>query len=455
MDKSDEIRKKVNVNYILAISGKAKPVIEGSPYLSSHSEVTFLGPTLRAYVPVLRQGEQVGAIAVYLWTREVNLLISGIRKKIFSAFFLALIFGIIGAYIHAINIKSSMFGMEPHQLASLLKVRETLLETIKEGIIAVDEKGKIMFINKEAKKILNIGIMKQVEGEDVVRYIPNTRLAKVIKAGKPEYDQEQNISGVRIITNRIPITVEGKVYGAIASFRPIGELQRLAEELTGARNLAEVLKIQNETLRVQKHEFLNKLHTVSGLMQIGEYEEAINLITKEAKLQQQIIQYITSKIQDSSIAALLLGKIGRCKELGIDFSLSPKSFLSSNFPFHKNSLIVCLGNVIENAIEAVQSQKVENKKIDIFITEKKSKGIIISTKDTGSGIPKEIVKEIFKKGFTTKKGEKRGYGLFLTKSILDSLNGTIAVSSELGKGTTVIFHFPGGVSLEQDTSTYC
>lgn len=451
----NRIMKGINVNYILAIKGKAKPVIEGTPYLSTFPEVTFLGPTLRAYVPVLRQGEQVGAIAVYLWTREVNSLISGIRKKFLFAFLLALPLGIIGAYIHSINIKSSMFGMEPHQLASLLKMRETLLETVKEGIIAVDDKGKMMFINKEARKILNMDVDRLVEGDDITSYIPNTRLAKVIKTGQPEYDQEQIISGVSVITNRMPITVEGKTYGAIASFRPIGEMQRLAEELTGARSLAEVLKIQNETLRVQKHEFLNKLHTVSGLVQIGDYEKAIKFIAKESNVQQRIIQCITSKIQDPSIAGLLLGKIGRCKELGIDFVLSPKSILSSTVPFDRNSLIVCLGNIIENSIEAVQLQEVEDKRIYLLIVETECKGIVVSVRDTGIGIPKEFIKEILKKGFTTKKGEKRGYGLFLTKSIIDSLNGNITVSSELGKGTTIILHFPGGATFEQDTSTYC
>ena len=446
----EEIRKKVEVKYILAISGKARPVIEGIPY-SSYPEVTTLGPTLRAYVPVYRQDEQVGAIAVYLWTRDINLLIWSLRKKIIFAIVLGLLIGIICAHFLAKNIKNSMFGMEPYQLASLLKEREALLESVKEGIVAADKEGKIVFMNKQARKMLGIGENDPVENKDVTNFVPNSKLMEVIRTGKAQYDQEQNVINLRIISNRIPIKVDGQEYGAIASFRTIDEMQLLAEELTGAKKLAEVLRVQNEALRVQKHDFLNKLHTISGLVQIGDYEDAISFMNNESNVQQEMIEFVMKRIHNSSIAGLLLGKMGRCRELGIELVLTRESCLELSVEIDINSILVCLGNLIENSMEAVLDSGIENKKI-VIVIKGSSKGIDLSLSDTGSGITENVREKLFEKGFTTKKGDKRGYGLFLVKSIVDSLNGRIKIKSSPGKGTTISLFIPEGGFCEENTS---
>ncbi len=444
----EEIRKKAEVKYILAIGSKAGPVIEGIPY-SSYPEVTTLGPTLRAYVPVYRQEQHVGAIAVYLWTRDINLLIWSLRKKIIFAIVLGLLIGIICAHFLAKNIKNSMFGMEPYQLASLLREREALLESVKEGIVAVDKEGKIVFMNKQARKMLGIGENDPVENKDVTNFVPNSKLMEVIRTGKAHYDQEQNVINLRIITNRIPIKVDGQVYGAIASFRNIDEMQLLAEELTGAKKMAEVLRVQNEALRVQKHDFLNKLHTISGLVQIGDYEDAISFMNNESNVQQEMIEFVMKRIQNSSIAGLLLGKIGRCRELGILLVLTEESSLVLLEGIDINSILVCLGNLIENSMEAVLESEITNKRITLTI-KGSNKGMDISINDNGSGITADAREKLFEKGFTTKKGGKRGYGLFLVKSLIDSLNGKIKIDSSPGKGATISLSIPEGGSCGEN-----
>jgi sensor histidine kinase regulating citrate/malate metabolism len=286
----DHISEGTDIKYIQIIGGSgAEPVIEGYPF-SALPEVTTLGPILRAYLPVFRDGKKVGAVAVYLWSRDIKTMIWNLRKRIILAIIFGLMFGSFFAHLLSKNIRQSMLGMEPHQLAALLKEREALLETVKEGIIAIDQKGKILFVNKQAKEILRVPEHQKMISNPIEQFVPNSRLRKIIETGKPEYDREQNLRGSRIITNRIPIKSNDKILGAIASFRKADELENLAEELTGARKMAEVLRVQNELLRVQKHEYLNKLHAISGSIQMGDYESALGLIHIESDSQQELME---------------------------------------------------------------------------------------------------------------------------------------------------------------------
>ncbi|MBN1333102.1 MAG: sensor histidine kinase, partial [Synergistales bacterium] len=439
----NRIMKRADVRYILTIGGAdAKPVIEGFPY-STFPEVTTLGPTLRAYVPVTRDGRKVGAVAVYLWTHDVNILIWSLRRKIIMAVVFGLVIGIFFAHLLAKNIKNSMFGMEPHKIASLLQEREVLLESVKEGILAIDYLGNILFMNRKARELFGLSPDEDIEGKPVELYVTNSRLKRVVEKGEAEYDQEQFIGDHSIITNRIPIRVGGQVYAAIASFRSVDEMRDLAEELTGARKLADVLRVQNEALRVQKHEFLNKLHTISGLVQLGDYTDALNLIQNESHLHQESIQFVTAAIQKPAVAGLILGKMGRCRELGIQFHLSEQSRLGPVSKMDDESMIVCMGNLIENAMEAVLSENSDLQRVNVLV-QQSDNNLLIEIEDSGPGIPEDLVSRIFTKGYTSKKGEKRGYGLFLVRSIVDSYGGTISVDNKLNNGTIITMIIPEG-----------
>jgi len=446
----DKITDGTNVKYILLVGGSgAEPVIEGYPF-SSIPEVTTLGPILRAYLPVLRDGEKVGSVAVYLWSRDIKIMIWDLRKRIIYAIVFGLAFGIFFAHLLSKNIKGSMLGMEPDQLAALLKEREVLLETIKEGIIAIDYQGKILFANRQAKDILGVSTSEVMAGNPIEKYVPNSRLRKIISTGKPEFDKEQYLGGARIITNRIPIKSGNRILGAIASFRKADEIQTLAEELTGTQKMAEVLRVQNELLRVHKHEYLNKLHAISGTLQLGDWESAMRLIHTESDSQQDLIEKVHSSIKQREIAGLLLGKMSRSKELGISLSLNESSFLRSESVVDSGSLIVCLGNLIENATEAVLESESQHKRVDVLITHD-ARELVIEVTDTGNGIPEEIIAQVFEKSFSTKPGGKRGYGLFLVKSVVDTYKGHIDLESTEGKGSRFRLVFPeGGNRDKQD-----
>ena len=116
------------------------------------------------------------------------------------------------------------------------------------------------------------------------------------------------------MTNRVPIISRGKIVGAIASFRDKTEVTKLAEELTGVKKLA-------WSLRAQNHEFMNKLHTISGLIQLEEYDEALQFISDVAKVRSNISNILTENIKDASISALLLSKYNKAEECRVKLKI--------------------------------------------------------------------------------------------------------------------------------------
>ncbi len=119
---------------------------------------------------------------------------------------------------------------------------EKTFNAMTEGVIMVDAKAHVIFINRAAKKILHLPDIDYV-GKDVIDVVPNTRLHMIIKNGKSEIDRIQVAGDVKIMTSRIPIfDASGNVDGAFAVFRDITEIQRMAEEVTDLKHIRLMLE---------------------------------------------------------------------------------------------------------------------------------------------------------------------------------------------------------------------
>ena len=95
----------------------------------------------------------------------------------------------------------------------------------------------------------------------------------------------------------------------VSSFRDKTEINEILTTLSEIRNYS-------QDLRAQTHEFTNKLYVLSGLLQLGHYEDAIDLIQSESDNSNHQNKILTSLVQDKTVQALLLGKISKCSEKG-------------------------------------------------------------------------------------------------------------------------------------------
>ena len=179
------------------------------------------------------------------------------------------------------------------------------------------------------------------------------------------------------------------------------------------------------SLRSQNHEFMNKLHTISGLIQLEEYDNAVKFIHDTSKLRTDVLG-VLNNIKNTSLSGLLLSKYNKAMEAKIEFEIDSSSNINklpSNIG--ESDLICIVGNIIENSIDAVIGRK--NGKIFFSIREKENK-IAIKVSNNGESIPDELRERIFERGVTTKKGI-RGFGLNNVKQIVGTLGGEISFTS--------------------------
>ena len=122
-----------------------------------------------------------------------------------------------------------------------IEMMRSLLDQLQEGIIIIDEREIIFYINETACRIFEVE-RDDILGKAAIESIPNTRLHIVLRTGEAEYDKLQNLGNKVILTSRIPIKNSNNETIAVAAvFRDVTTLQRLAEEITNLREIEALL----------------------------------------------------------------------------------------------------------------------------------------------------------------------------------------------------------------------
>ncbi|MCH7321096.1 sensor histidine kinase [Solibacillus sp. MA9] len=394
------------------------------------------GEMVRAFVPILNDArKQIGVVVVgFALPTFLDILKQNVNE-IFVTVVLSILFSIWGAHTLGRHIKHQMFGLEPQEIAKVYVELNETFNAMHEGIIAVDKDMIITIFNKKASNILGVrGNPKKYIGKYIFDVLPDTRLPEIVESGRTVYNQEIYVNSHSILSNRIPIFVNGKTVGAVAVFKDLTEFKQLAEELTGVKAFV-------QALRIQTHEYKNKLHTIAGLLQLGHHQQALDYLSQVKIQHDEVTKFLNERIYNENISGLLLSKISRGKELGIDVKIDEESQLT-HFPalLDHHDFVLLFGNLIENAFDALVGVEREYKEILISIDDNDGM-LAIMVSDNGVGIPQEHQEHILESGFSTKQNANRGIGLFLINEIVKKVNGTIEISSEVNKGTTFILTF--------------
>jgi two-component system CitB family sensor kinase len=229
----------------------------------------------------------------------------------------------------------------------------------------------------------------------------------------------------------MPVHRQGRDLGAVITLRDRTELEGLLRELDSVDALT-------DTLRAQQHEFSNRMHTVAGLIELGDHDAAVRYALDVSGQSAARGEAIRARVEAPEIAALLIAKTTVATERGVQLELSDESRLTET-AIDTNTMLSILGNLIDNAIDAA-AVGAAPASVTVRL-ETRETNVTIEVSDTGPGVPKELDRRIFTDGFTTKSPDgrrHRGIGLALVHRLVSRAGGTITVDCSGATTFTVV-----------------
>lgn len=387
------------------------------------------GSQRRAYTAIYDEnGNYLGFVIAVMLNQNINrIILNTIGIHLISAVAVILC-ALILSHRLSRKIKRLLLGYEPDTFSAMFSVRDNILESLDEGILAVDIEERIIYINKSARNILHIN-KSRIEGQKISEISPVLSMNHTLTSGEKYFGVSvQPEQGTDVLVDQIPVMEQGAIVGALCILRDRTEYTKMMEDLSGVRYMV-------ESMRANNHDFINKLHVILGLIHVGNTEEASEYITHITAIQQTLIHSIMKNIEDPSVAALLIGKCARAAELNIKFTLKNGSKLSrSDISLMSGDLVTIIGNLLDNAMDSMNEDEKLPKELLVGIFTQPH-AMLISVDDTGTGIASENLQSIFAKDFSTK-GENRGTGLYIVNNLVQKYNGTITVDSDPGVGTS-------------------
>lgn len=172
---------------------------------------------------------------------------------------------------------------------------KTVMEATNDAIVYVNKDGYVKMLSAAYAEFLKVN-REEAIGKHVREVIENTRMDIVIKTGKPEIAQVQEINGRKMIATRIPVVANGKIIGAVGKvlFKDVDELNSLYMEIN---------KIEKE-LNLYKDEF----------KRVNKAKYALDSIISESKVMEELKE-ITKRAAKTNSNVLVLGESGTGKEL--------------------------------------------------------------------------------------------------------------------------------------------
>jgi sensor histidine kinase regulating citrate/malate metabolism len=381
-------------------------------------------PAAVSMVPALDiRGRTIGFAAVYRTYPSVAEGLRAAAPNLLTYLGLASAIGIGGSLLVARRVKRQTLGLEPVEITGLVEHRDAMLHGIREGVVGLDLRGRVTLINDEAIRLLHI------PGDAIGRTLEDLGVGEEMRdallSGEIERDRAVATAGRVLVVNRLPIASRGRAIGSVTTLRDRTELLELRREL-------DLTKHVTDTLRAQAHEFDNRLHTIAGLIELGEGDEAVRFVHRISSSRSEFSGAVTAAVRDPAIAALLIAKASQAAELGVDLRIAPDSSLPPLSDALSSDVATVVGNLVDNAMEAASSAPERWVEVGLGLVDGE---VDVVVRDSGPGVPAGMEREIFRRGISTKGGPgtgERGIGLSLVHLICTRRGGDVTATSDGG-----------------------
>ncbi|WP_332112378.1 ATP-binding protein [Streptomyces gossypiisoli] len=334
--------------------GKALPLGDGVTKGRGWSgELTLDGGRERvAQVPVLgarreNLGQHLGTVMIGEASPTVWQRLSGASSYLLAYLGIASGLGLAGSLLLARRVKRQTLGLEPREIAGLAEHREAMLYGIAEGVVALDPQHRLTLVNEVARRLL--ALPEDCVGRSLADLGVEGRLRDVLAGDRDGAADKRDEVVIRhgrvLVMNRMTVRKDGRLLGSVTTLRDRTELARLEREIGSFRS-------SSELLRAQAHEFANQLHTISGLIQIGEQEEVVRYIRALNQHRQSLDITLSRRVRDTTVAALLMAKSSQAAERKVHLRISDHTALDRLTPEDAADVATVVGNLVDNAVDA-------------------------------------------------------------------------------------------------------
>ncbi|WP_373425702.1 sensor histidine kinase [Arthrobacter woluwensis] len=421
--------------------GTVEPALRGQDFTETYTGT--LGASVRTIVPVKNpSGKVVALVSAGVTVQNVD---AGITWRLLAILGLAaalvtggaLVAWLLGRYLRRVT-----HGWGAEQLAQLFAYYESVLHSVREGVVLVDTRGRVVIYNDQAAELLGLdspGSPGATAAPTVADLPLEPSLRELFTSGREALD-EVHLAGPRLLVVNQQAAVEQDAgsrsrprrLGTVATLRDRTEIESLGSELATTRTLS-------DALRAQTHEHANRLHLMVSLMELGRTPEALELATRDLELGQRLADDLLGSVDEPVLAALVMGKSAEAHERGVLLELHGGS-TPAVLDIPVQDLVTILGNLLDNAIDAAAAAEAP-RLVRLGITADDG-SVAFSVQDSGAGLGEGQLERAFEFGYSTKASRHgRGVGLALVRQTVRRLGGTLDV--EAG-------HAPSSVSAPRE-----
>ncbi|MFI7242317.1 ATP-binding protein [Streptomyces qinglanensis] len=432
--------------------GHIGPALRGHTFDETYTGT--LGPSVRVVTPVReaghggREGRIIGLVSAGITIDTISRQVGEQLTAVLAVAGGALALGAVGTYLTNARLRRHTHGMNAVELSRLHDYHQATLHAVREGLLLLDGEGRVALVNDGARLLLGRDGPQELVGRTVADLGLPPELTEALLAGEPRRD-EVHLTGERVVVvNTAPVD-GGERRGTVVTLRDHTELRALAGELDSVRGFA-------EALRSQAHEAANRLHTVVSLIELGRVAEAVRFATEELELAQALTDRVVSAVREPVLAALLLGKAAQAKERGVELTLDPDSGAEDVPGIPGRDLVTVLGNLIDNAVEAVTGppsgpqtgtgpageEPADSPRVTVTIRCTRSGDLLLRVADTGPGLPPGAGERLFERNWSTRPGRGGGIGLALVRQTAHRHGGEISARDLPGAGAEFEVRLP-------------
>ncbi len=388
-----------------------------------------LGDSVRAKVPVLALGSTdlvIGEVSVGISTTAVR---TELVKDLINGALVTgavLLLGLIGSTLLARRWKRLTLGLEPEELAELVREQEAVLHGIGEGVVAIDPDGVVTVVNDEARSLLSIDGKPGMRIEDIGL---TPRLLEVIESPTSE-PVLAAVDEVVVIASARKVLRDNRNLGTVLTVRDRTDVETLTRQLDAVQSMSAVL-------RAQRHEFANRMHLVSGLLHEGHPDRASQYIDEILGVgpRSETVEGIDA-VADAYLRSFLTAKAAHARESGVRMVLGENTWVGGEVAVPVDVTTV-LGNLVDNAIDAARLGVRRPAEVEVELVQDGSTLHIVVV-DSGDGVNLEL-DQVFVEGVSTKSTADspggRGVGLALSRQIARTRGGDVTLADVGGQIT--------------------